>query len=126
MIARLLLIGAGGFLGAVGRYLLGGAVQRLGGATTAFPWGTLAVNVLGCLIIGALYGIAEAREVGSGVRLFLATGVLGGFTTFSTFGLETVALAREGAPLRAGVNAVATLALCLAAVWLGHAMASGR
>ena len=125
MIVRLLLIGAGGFLGAVGRYLLGGAVQRLGGAT-AFPWGTLAVNVLGCLAIGALYGIAEARDVGSGARLFLATGVLGGFTTFSTFGLETVALARDGAPLRAASNAVATLALCLLAVWLGHALASGR
>jgi len=118
----LLLVGAGGCLGSVGRYLLGGWVHRLL-PFAAFPAGTLAVNVLGCLLIGLLGGLMEHRQLlGSDLRLFLLIGVLGGFTTFSSFAYETLALGRDAEPGRALVNVGAQVVLGLVACWLGYAL----
>jgi CrcB protein len=117
-------IAVGSALGGAGRYLFQGAAQRLMGAT--FPWGTLGVNVVGSAFIG-FFAAATAPDgrwlVGSGARQFVMIGLCGGFTTFSSFSLETLNLAREGDLLRAGANAAASFCCCLAAVWGGHALA---
>lgn len=118
MIRTLLLVGAGGFLGSVSRYLIGGWVHRALG--TSFPYGTLTVNVLGCLAIGLLGGLAETRQmITPEARLFLFIGLLGGFTTFSSFGYETLAFARDGEFVIAGLNVMLQIALGLGAVWFG-------
>ena len=117
--ARFLLVGLGGFLGSVLRYGTGGLVHRLAGQAL-FPWGTLVVNGLGCLVIGFLGGLAEMRGVLSGeARLFLFIGVLGGFTTFSSFGYETYHLVRDGQSAWAAANVLSQVLLGLAAVWAG-------
>jgi CrcB protein len=114
----ILLVGAGGFLGAVARYLVGGWVQRL--LPAAFPYGTLAVNVVGSLLLGAVYELGTARgALDPQLRLMLGVGVLGAFTTFSTFSLETLNLLREGSVFLAGTNVLTNVLVCLAAVWLG-------
>jgi len=116
---NLLLVGAGGFVGAVARYLLGGWILHHSMAAK-FPWGTFAVNVLGCLVIGLLSGMAERFDAfGYGARLFLFTGLLGGFTTFSAFGLETIFLMRRGEWFFAALYIGASVVLCLLAVWVG-------
>lgn len=85
-----------------------------------FPYSTFAVNILGCLVIGILAGLAERYELfGPGTRLFLFTGLLGGFTTFSAFGLDAMFLLRRGELLVAALYAVASVVLGIAAVWLG-------
>jgi len=120
---RLLLIGSGGFAGTVGRYLLSGWVHRFLPAAQ-FPWGTLAVNVAGCLLMGLLAGLSDVRQLFSAeARLFLLIGCLGGFTTFSTFGYETLALAREAETFKALANIALQLGAGLIAVWLGYALA---
>lgn len=117
---EILLVGTGGFLGSACRYLVGGWVHRLLGVSQ-FPVGTLAVNVAGCLAIGLFAGLAEARQVLTAEgRLFLLLGFLGGFTTFSSFGYETLALARGGEGGRALANVALQLVLGLAAVVAGH------
>lgn len=119
VLIEMLLVGSGGAVGSMARYALSVGVQRTW--PMAFPLGTLAVNVSGCLAIGVLAGLFDARELLTpNLRLFLMLGVLGGYTTFSTFGYETHALIRNGDHLRAGLNAVGSLVLCLVAVWLGH------
>jgi CrcB protein len=114
-----LVIAAGGALGSILRYAMQGWVQRWAGAT--FPAGTLAVNVLGCLAIGflaaALSGPVIMREE---YRMGLTVGILGGFTTFSTFGLETFNLANDGQFRWALANVVLSCGLGFAAVWLGY------
>ena len=121
MISRLLLVGAGGFLGSVLRYLLGSWVQTLSGGR--FPLGTLAVNVLGCFAIGLLMGVAEVRQsLSPEVRLFAVVGVLGGFTTFSTFSYDSVELWRAVSSFAAVLNVAASLTLGLLATWLGLAL----
>jgi CrcB protein len=116
-----LLVAFGGALGSVARFALSGVVAHHFGET--FPWGTLIVNVSGSFIIG-FFSTLTAPEgrllVGPAGRQFFMTGVLGGFTTFSSLSLQTLSLAREGDWLRAGGNAVGSLVLCLLAVWLGH------
>jgi CrcB protein len=115
-----LLVGLGGFLGSVLRYGAGGLAQRLAPYGAAFPTGTLVVNALGSLCIGLLGALAESRGLfGPGARLALFIGLLGGFTTFSTFSFETLQLARAGQWLLAGLNVGAQLLLGLGAVWLG-------
>lgn len=122
----LLLVGTGGFVGSALRYAVSGWVQRID-PDGAFPFGTLAVNLAGCLVIGVLGGLSEARSVlGPEARLLVLIGVLGGFTTFSTFGWETLALLREGELAAAGFNVGASVALGIGAVWLGHALGSAR
>lgn len=121
-----LLVGSGGFAGALLRYSLGGLVHRLL-PLAAFPYGTLAVNLVGCLVIGALAGLADARQVFSPeLRTFVFIGVLGAFTTFSTFGYETFAMLRDGEALHALANVGLHLVLGLGLVWLGYSVASAR
>ena len=121
---NLLAVGLGGFLGAIARYSLGGFVQsRLAGR---FPWGTLAVNVLGCLLIGAILGWVSTREASSRTtELFLVTGILGSLTTFSTFGHDTVELLRQGALGPAAGNVALNVIVGLTAVALGLATTRG-
>lgn len=98
----------GGALGTLSRYMLAGAVYKSFGAS--FPYGTMAVNLLGCFIIGFLSTIAEQKFVlGSGVRTFLMIGFCGAFTTFSTFIFETNALIRDGEVMRAFVNVLVSV-----------------
>ena len=117
---NILLVGFGGFIGSVSRYLASGYVQQ---ATKSidFPYGTLVVNVVGCFIIGFLAQLAEERGVfTSQSRLFVFTGFLGGFTTFSSFGNETLNLARDSQMMNALANVGANVLLGLFAVWLGR------
>jgi CrcB protein len=119
---KLLIIGFGGFLGSVMRYLMSGAIQRWAGGI-GFPLGTFAVNLVGCLLIGVLGGLAENRQVfGPELRMFLLIGVLGGFTTFSTFGYETFNLLRDGQMVSATGNAVLQVILGVTAVWAGYSL----
>ncbi|HSH00012.1 MAG TPA: fluoride efflux transporter CrcB, partial [candidate division Zixibacteria bacterium] len=99
----------GGALGAVGRWALSGWAQRF--ANSALPWGTLAVNLFGSLLIGALWAAFERFVVSPNLRVFLLVGLLGGFTTFSTYSLETVMLLRDGELRLALYNALAQNAL---------------
>ena len=120
--ANILLVGAGGFIGSIARYLLSGWVlhHTLG---DKFPWSTFVVNVLGCLLIGVLSGMIERLEwFTPQMRLLLLTGLLGGFTTFSAFGLETVFLLRRGEVLIAVAYALSSVAVCVTAVWVGLRM----
>lgn len=117
---RVLIVGIGSFLGGIARYGLTGVIHRHTNAS--FPYGTLAVNVLGCLLIGGVLHLVEDRfMLGPNARLFVAVGLLGGFTTFSAFGYETIELLR-GSELRlALLNVSGNVVLGLAAVWLGRA-----
>jgi CrcB protein len=121
---ELALVGVGGALGSVARYLASGLVQRMD-LWGSFPAGTLVVNVVGCAVLGVLGGLSDARFLfGSSGRLLLFIGVLGGFTTFSTFSYETMALLRGGEALKAALNVGASLLLCLAGTWLGYGVTS--
>tara|TARA_Y100001968_G_scaffold163302_1_gene149297 strand:+ start:160 stop:537 length:378 start_codon:yes stop_codon:yes gene_type:complete len=116
---NLLLVGSGGFIGSALRYLVGLGAQHLA-RHSAFPYGTLAVNVLGCLLIGFLAGLAQQRDLfNASSRLFVFTGMLGGFTTFSTFGYDTLALGRDIGLTLAALNIFAHIALGLGAALLG-------
>jgi len=118
-------IGIGSALGGMARYWTNGAVARLLGGV--FPVGTLAVNVIGCSFIGwfAVVSGAGGRWVAPlSVRAFVMTGICGGYTTFSTFSLETLNLARDGEWMKAGLNIFGSLVFCMLGVWLGHAIAS--
>jgi CrcB protein len=120
---KLLFVGLGGFLGTIARYTLGGLVARAKNRS-AFPCETLLVNVLGCLGIGFLAGLAETRGFFSGsMRAFLFVGLLGGFTTFSTFGYETVQLLRNGQTGSALWSMSLQLLIGLGGVWIGDAIA---
>jgi len=116
------LVGLGGSVGAVLRFVLSGLVHRVL-PTITLPIGTLFVNVVGCLVIGFLTGLVETRQLfGPQSRLFLFIGVLGSFTTFSTFAYETLALTQQADFLRASGNVLIQVILCLACVWLGFAV----
>ena len=119
----IVLVGVGSFLGGVLRYGLSTWVHRVLD-NPWFPYGTLSVNVLGCLIIGFLAGMAETRMAfTSDARLFLFVGILGGFTTFSSFALETFSLARDTQSVAALVNVGLQLGLGLLTVWIGNVLA---
>jgi len=116
---QLLLVGLGGFAGAVARYSLGGWILHRT-LSASFPWSTFTVNVAGCLIMGLLSGLIERLDwFTPSMRLLLLTGLLGGFTTFSAFGLETVHLLRRGEPWIALAYAQGCVLVCVAAVWIG-------
>lgn len=120
---KMFLAGMGGFVGSALRFTIGGLVQQLSGSVR-FPFGTLAVNLIGCLAIGFLSQLAEARGVFNGdTRTLVFIGVLGGFTTFSAFGNETLNLWRDGENALAVANITAHIVLCLGAVWLSRALA---
>lgn len=113
-----LLVALGGAIGSVLRYETGALVLRQVG-TTPFPWGTFTVNVAGCAIAGLLAGLGEHFNfLSADVRLLVFTGFLGGFTTFSAFGVETIALAERGQWGLAAIYVVASLLCGLAALWL--------
>lgn len=117
------LVGLGGFLGSVLRYAVGGMVGRLKVGWT-FPLETLLINVAGCLVLGVLVGVSESRGVFSGTtRAFLFIGLLGGFTTFSTFGYETFQLMRDGQWPAAAMSTALQVVLGIGGVWAGHALA---
>lgn len=121
---NVLWVGLGGFLGSVGRYLLSGWVQSRTGA--GFPFGTLAVNVSGCFVMGGISELAETYAfLSPTARAFLAVGILGGFTTFSAFGNETLNLLRDGERGLALGNVAANLVLALVAVWFGRLTVHG-
>ena|SRR5437899_5775285 len=122
-IYKVLLVGMGGFAGSVLRYLVGGYVQNLSGSI-GFPYGTLAVNLAGCFIIGFLSHLADMRGVfTTEARAFVFIGILGGFTTFSTFGNETMNLFRDGENTSALLNIGAHVLAGLFFVWLGRTIA---
>ena len=117
-------IALGSALGGAARYWCNGVLVRLLGET--FPWGTLFVNVLGSLIIGffATLTAPDGRMfVDQTVRQFVMIGFLGGYTTFSSFSLQTLNLVNDGEWFYAGLNIGASVVLCLFAVWLGHILA---
>ncbi len=117
-------VGLGGALGSIARFWASGFVARYFGET--FPFGTLIVNVTGSFIIGLFATLTDPDGrwlVGPTFRNFFMAGICGGYTTFSSFSLQTLSLAREGEWFYAGANAVLSLALCLIAVWLGHVLA---
>jgi len=118
----LLFVGIGGFTGSILRYVISGAIQQLT-QSTSFSYGTLAVNVLGCLIIGILSQLAESYGLLTAeTRALLITGVLGGFTTFSTFSNETMNLFRDSETLLGLLNIGAHIFLGLGAVWMGRTL----
>lgn len=118
---RLMAIAAGGAMGAVLRFLLSNGIHRL--LNTQFPYGTLIVNVLGCLIMGFLSVVMLERFVSVEWRAALLTGLLGAFTTFSTFSLETLNLLNQGEATKALLNIFLSLSLCLLATGLGLSLA---
>ena len=115
----ILLVGIGGFAGSIARYKLGGWVLHLT-AQERFPWSTFAINVAGCLLAGVLAGLAEEYELfGPETRLLVFTGLLGGFTTFSAFGLDALFLMRRGEIGTALLYAGGSVVVGLAAAWVG-------
>ena len=118
----LLLVGLGGALGSMARYAV--ATQMLHGASTRFPFGTLLVNVLGCLAAGLLAGLSERHGwLTADARVFVFAGLLGGFTTFSAFGLEALVLMRRGETGMAFAYVVGSVVLGLGAAWVGMRVA---
>jgi CrcB protein len=118
-------VAAGSALGGMFRYWCSDVAARLFGET--FPWGTIVVNIVGSLVIGfffTLTGPDGRLLVGSTARTFVMVGLCGGYTTFSSFSLQTLTLLQHGEFLYAGVNVVASVALCMLAVWLGHVVAA--
>jgi CrcB protein len=117
-------IGLGGAIGTVGRYWLSTATT--GWMGDLFPWGTLFINISGSFVIGffaTLTGTQGVVQVSQEARLFFTIGICGGYTTFSSFSLQTLNLARDGQWLAAGGNIIASNVGCLVAVWLGHVCA---
>jgi CrcB protein len=113
----ILVIGCGSFIGGISRYLISTLVhQRI---LTSFPFGTLTVNVLGCLLIGIVFGLADRGNMSQEWRLFLATGILGGFTTFSAFSNETAGMLRDGQFMYASAYIAASVVLGLIATFIG-------
>ena len=115
---NLLLIAVGGALGSTARYLFSLLIQRASG--TLFPIGTFAVNCVGCLVFGAIAGAAEQRaQIAPELRLFLLVGILGGFTTFSSYAFESFVLVRDGQFAAALVNIVGQVIAGLGGMWIG-------
>jgi CrcB protein len=114
-------VALGGAIGSLARYGMGSWIQVRAGAE--FPWGTFAVNGLGSLLIGIVLGYLTAVDAFPGPRLFLVVGVLGGFTTFSTFSYEVVTLLQSGGWGRAALYAAGTMALGVVAVFIGMQIA---
>lgn len=118
-----LAVGTGGFIGSVLRYAMSVSVQRAAGGST-FPLGTMTVNIIGCFGIGLLMALARDRGLfSSHLRLFLMVGILGGFTTFSSFAYESAELLSGGGYWRLALNITVSVAGGLAAVWAGFVAA---
>ena len=118
MLIKLLIVGAGGFVGAILRYSVGTGAHKILG--TNFPYGTLTVNILGCLIIGLLMGTHITKEILSEeLKLLFIVGMLGSFTTFSAFGLDTIQLFRNESHHLGIANILLHFIICLTATWFG-------
>jgi CrcB protein len=119
-----LFVVVGGAIGTLARYLV---AMAAGPMSQSLPWGTIGINILGSFVIGffGTFTLAHGRfPVSENARLFVMVGLCGGFTTFSSFSLQTLDLLRGGATARAAVNVVASVALCIAAVAVGHFIAA--
>ncbi len=119
-------VAIGSALGGVARYWCSGVAARLFGET--FPWGTVIVNIVGSFVIGffaTLTGPDGRLYASSIVRQFVMFGICGGYTTFSSFSLQTLNLVNDGEWLRAGGNVVVSVVCCMVSVWIGHVLASG-
>jgi CrcB protein len=112
-----IVIGTGSFIGGVLRFLLSQFVQSK--FLSAFPYGTLTVNITGCLLIGLVFGLVDRGNITQEWRMFLATGLLGGFTTFSAFSNETIAMLRDGQFIYAATYVAASVVMGLAATFIG-------
>jgi CrcB protein len=118
---KIILIGLAGLIGTLSRYWLSGLVARQYGET--FPWGTLVVNVMGCFLAGSLFYLMEERFlVSPTLRTVILIGLLGGFTTFSSFGLQTFTLLREGEFALAALNVTLSNVLGLVMLWAGYSL----
>jgi len=120
-----LLIGIGSALGGMARYFAQGVIATLTGGV--YPYGTMFVNVTGSIVIGffATFSGPDSRFIiGTPARQFVMVGICGGYTTFSTFSLETLNLIRSGELIPAALNAIGSVVLCLIFVWLGHVVAA--
>lgn len=113
----ILLIGLGSFIGGVSRYLLSQIIQAK--FLSAYPYGTLAVNIIGCFAIGIVFGLSERSGLTQEWKMFLATGLLGGFTTFSAFSNETVIILRDGQAGYAMIYVLSSVLLGLTATFIG-------
>lgn len=119
----ILIAGLGGFFGTIMRYLLNNLIYKLFDAPL-YPYGTLTINILGCFFIGLIASLAETRlSLTPELRIFIQIGILGGFTTFSTFGYETFYLLREGQFILGMINILLQVIVGLFAVWLGYHLA---
>ena len=122
LMKHVLIVGLGSFAGGILRYLLSAAVQ--GKTAGDFPYGTLTVNLIGCFVIGCLFGLAEKWQWGIEWRLLLITGLIGGFTTFSAFSIETFHLIKSGQTIMAVVYVLSSvligLGLTASGVWLSR------
>jgi CrcB protein len=116
----LLFIGTGSFIGGILRYLLSFFITSR--SNSSFPFGTFAVNIIGCLLIGLVFAISEKISLAQEWRLFLATGILGGFTTFSAFSNESLTLLRDGQFLIAGLYISLSVFVGIAATLIGYAL----
>jgi fluoride exporter len=118
-------VALGGAIGTTGRYWLSGVVARMVGET--FPWGTILINVSGSFVIG-LFAVLTGPDgrvfLGSTARQFVMVGICGGYTTFSSFSLQTLNLMNDGEWANAGANIVLSVVLCLLAVWIGAMLAN--
>lgn len=116
---KYLFIGLGGFFGSISRYWLSTVIHEYAGMN--FPYGTLAVNIIGCFTIGLLMTMFQEHFVENpNIRLFLIIGFLGGFTTFSSFSFDTLALMKAGNFVSAGMNVVVSVTVCLTGTWIGY------
>lgn len=113
----LLMVGVGSFIGGVGRYLISLLIQNK--FLSTFPYGTLAVNIIGCFLIGVVYALSDKGSINVEWRLFFATGVLGGFTTFSSFSNETISIMRDGQYWHAFAYVAFSVIIGLAATFIG-------
>ena len=119
---NLFLIGVGGFVGAIARFWLSGRVQDLSGSV-GFPYGTLVVNLAGCFLLGILSYLVDTRGMfGPEARSLLIIGLLGAFTTFSTFSSESLNLLMSGEAMPALINVSSSVLLGIVAVWLGRTL----
>jgi len=119
MIKSILLVGFGGFIGSAGRFLVGRYFQE--NVASVFPWGTFTVNIIGSLLIGLIYGLSEKGDfLSPEVRLFLAVGICGGFTTFSTFSNDAFMLMRQQEWFRFALYSSLSFFLGLIAVYAGR------
>ena len=121
---KIFLVGIGGFLGSAARYMMTEWMHRLSNQHW-FPFGTFVCNILGCFLIGLTAGVIDLKHVGNEqIRLFLVVGILGGFTTFSSFGHESVNLFRDAQNTGAMLYILSSVILCLSSAWLGYYLAT--